>query len=179
MYSCLSSDAGHDVLFFFWFVSCFPLFLSFFSRTSVFYSFSHSFARLFVCSFVHSYVCLFVRSFLRRSFVRLFGCSFLSFNFLRLFLLFRFYPFFISFISFLNLHRLIEGDSLTICHLAELDGDTLYLYGPGSLDALDRNWGAQAVNSVQNISIKFINYDTIVPHLAKISSRFPSLVVSR
>ncbi|XP_031566917.1 leucine-rich repeat-containing protein 49-like [Actinia tenebrosa] len=72
--------------------------------------------------------------------------------------------------------KLIDGDSLSICHLAELDGDTLYLYGPGSLDALDRNWGAQAVNSVLNMSIKFINYDTIVPYFSKISTRFPSLV---
>ncbi|EDO45771.1 predicted protein, partial [Nematostella vectensis] len=67
------------------------------------------------------------------------------------------------------------NDNNTICHLAELDGETLYLYGPGSLDALDRNWGAQAVNSVSVISFKFIEYDAIVPHFHKIGTRFPSL----
>ncbi|XP_048583494.1 leucine-rich repeat-containing protein 49 isoform X2 [Nematostella vectensis] len=69
-----------------------------------------------------------------------------------------------------------ETSPLSICHLAELDGETLYLYGPGSLDALDRNWGAQAVNSVSVISFKFIEYDAIVPHFHKIGTRFPSLV---
>lgn len=68
---------------------------------------------------------------------------------------------------------------LSICHLAELDNDTLYLYGPGSLDALDRNWGNQAVQAVSAISFKFIDFDNIVPQLYKIRARFPSLVVSR
>jgi hypothetical protein len=74
--------------------------------------------------------------------------------------------------------RSVDVNSLSICHLAELDGETLFLYGPGSLDALDRNWGTQAVNTVSIISIKFIDYDTIVPHFHKICARFPSLVVS-
>ncbi|KAL9986928.1 hypothetical protein ACROYT_G001144 [Oculina patagonica] len=65
---------------------------------------------------------------------------------------------------------------LSICHLAELDNDTLYLYGPGSLDALDRNWGNQAVQAVQAISFKFIDFDNIVPQLYKIRARFPSLL---
>jgi len=65
---------------------------------------------------------------------------------------------------------------LSICHLAELDNDTLYLYGPGSLDALDRNWGNQAVQAVSAISFKFIDFDNIVPQLYKIRARFPSLV---
>ena len=67
---------------------------------------------------------------------------------------------------------------LSICHLAELDNDTLYLYGPGSLDALDRNWGNQAVQAVSAISFKFIDFDNIVPQLYKIRARFPSLLVS-
>lgn len=67
---------------------------------------------------------------------------------------------------------------LSICHLAELDSDMLYLYGPGSLDALDRNWGNQAVQAVTAISFKFIDFDLIVPQLYKIRARFPSLVVS-
>lgn len=67
---------------------------------------------------------------------------------------------------------------MSICHLAELDNDMLYLYGPGSLDALDRNWGNQAVQAVTAISFKFIDFDLIVPQLYKIRARFPSLVVS-
>lgn len=65
---------------------------------------------------------------------------------------------------------------LSICHLAELDSDTLFLYGPGSLDALDRHWGSQAVQAVSAISFKFIDFDNIVPQLYKIRARFPSLV---
>lgn len=73
-------------------------------------------------------------------------------------------------------YRSLDG-SLSICHLAELDGETLYLYGPGSLDALDRNWGTQAVNSVSLLFIKFIDFDAIVPYFHKICARFPALVV--
>ncbi|XP_028397143.1 leucine-rich repeat-containing protein 49-like isoform X2 [Dendronephthya gigantea] len=68
----------------------------------------------------------------------------------------------------------LEGVSdSTICHLAELEGETLYLYGPGSLDALDRNWGQQAANTVTNVVFKFIDFDDIVPHLGKIQIKFP------
>ena len=70
-----------------------------------------------------------------------------------------------------------DAAGVNICHLAELDSETLYLYGPGSLDALDRNWGSQAVSSVCTISFKFIDFDNIVPHFHKISVRFPSLAV--
>ena len=68
--------------------------------------------------------------------------------------------------------------SLSICHLAELDGETLYLYGPGALDALDRQWGAQASTAVNIITFKFIAFDEIVPHLHKLRNRFPSAHVS-
>lgn len=71
-----------------------------------------------------------------------------------------------------------EGRSdFTICHLAELEGETLYLYGPGSLDALDRNWGQQIVNTVTTIAFKFIDYDDIVPHLGKIHGKYPVIQV--
>ncbi|XP_068694422.1 leucine-rich repeat-containing protein 49-like [Montipora foliosa] len=72
--------------------------------------------------------------------------------------------------------RDIVPSPVSICHLAELDNDMLYLYGPGSLDALDRNWGNQAVQAVTGISFKFIDFDLIVPQLHKIRARFPSLV---
>jgi leucine-rich repeat-containing protein 49 len=65
----------------------------------------------------------------------------------------------------------------TICHLAELEGETLYLYGPGSLDALDRNWGQQAANTVTNAVFKFVDFDDIVPHLGKIQTKFPVVQV--
>lgn len=75
-----------------------------------------------------------------------------------------------------NTNRNTVPSPLSICHLAELDNDTLYLYGPGSLDALDRNWGNQAVQAVSAISFKFIDFDNIVPQLYKIRARFPSLL---
>ena len=62
---------------------------------------------------------------------------------------------------------------ITISHLAELEGDTLFFYGPGSLDALDRNWGQQAVNTITTVSFKFINYDDIVTYLGKLQIKFP------
>lgn len=65
----------------------------------------------------------------------------------------------------------------TICHLAELEGETLYLYGRGSLDAFDRNWGQQATNTVTNIVFKFIDFDEIVSHLGKVQIKFPIVQV--
>ncbi|CAH1797225.1 unnamed protein product [Owenia fusiformis] len=63
-----------------------------------------------------------------------------------------------------------------LCHLAELEGDTLNLYGTGSLEALDRNWGIQAAGAVTSVIFKFIDFDEIVKHLHKIRARFPSVV---
>ncbi|XP_070543525.1 leucine-rich repeat-containing protein 49-like isoform X2 [Ptychodera flava] len=62
-----------------------------------------------------------------------------------------------------------------VCHLAELEGDTLHLYGPGSLEALDKNWGIQAASAVSAVSFKFINFNEIAKHLHKIRSRFPNV----
>lgn len=69
------------------------------------------------------------------------------------------------------------GSDFTICHLVELEGETLFLYGPGSLDAFDRNWGQQTVNTVTTIAFKFIDYDDIVPHLGKLQAKFPVIQV--
>ncbi|XP_074650110.1 leucine-rich repeat-containing protein 49-like [Tubulanus polymorphus] len=63
----------------------------------------------------------------------------------------------------------------SLSHLAELDGDTLNLYGIGSLDALDRNWGIQAAAAINTVAFKFIDFDEIVQHLHKIRARFPSV----
>ena len=51
------------------------------------------------------------------------------------------------------------------------------LYGSGSLDALDRNWGIQAAGAVITISFKFIEFDEIAKHLHKIRARFPNVQV--
>ncbi|XP_071844530.1 leucine-rich repeat-containing protein 49-like isoform X2 [Apostichopus japonicus] len=61
------------------------------------------------------------------------------------------------------------------CHLAELEGTALNLYGPGSLDALDKSWGVQAAGSIDQISFKFIDFDKIAGHLHKIRLRFPNV----
>ncbi|XP_030832513.1 leucine-rich repeat-containing protein 49 isoform X3 [Strongylocentrotus purpuratus] len=62
-----------------------------------------------------------------------------------------------------------------VCHLAELDGDTLHLYGSGSLDALDKNWGVQAAGSISTVSIKFVDFNKVARHLQKIRLRFPNV----
>ncbi|XP_072167360.1 leucine-rich repeat-containing protein 49-like [Diadema setosum] len=62
-----------------------------------------------------------------------------------------------------------------VCHLAELEGDTLHLYGPGSLEALDKNWGVQAAGSITTIAINFIDFNLIARHLHKIRIRFPNV----
>ncbi|PIK35292.1 hypothetical protein BSL78_27879 [Apostichopus japonicus] len=60
------------------------------------------------------------------------------------------------------------------CHLAELEGTALNLYGPGSL-VLDKSWGVQAAGSIDQISFKFIDFDKIAGHLHKIRLRFPNV----
>lgn len=61
------------------------------------------------------------------------------------------------------------------CHLAELEGSTLNLYGPGSLEALDKSWGVQAAGSINTIAFRFIDFDQIASHLHKIRLRFPNV----
>ncbi|XP_013403686.1 leucine-rich repeat-containing protein 49 isoform X2 [Lingula anatina] len=65
--------------------------------------------------------------------------------------------------------------SLGTCHLAELEGDTLSLYGVGSLEALDRNWGIQAAGNITTIAFQFMDFTELVKHLGKIRARFPSV----
>ncbi|RUS69701.1 hypothetical protein EGW08_022537 [Elysia chlorotica] len=66
----------------------------------------------------------------------------------------------------------VIGDGLNM--LEQIEGDTLYLYGPQSLDAFDRNWGVQVAGAVSTIVFKFIDFDAIVRQLAKIRVRFPA-----
>lgn len=62
-------------------------------------------------------------------------------------------------------------------HLVEIDGDTLYLYGSGALDSLDRNWSVQTAGNIFTVFFIFIDYDEIVPVLPKLRIKFPSCVV--
>ena len=62
-------------------------------------------------------------------------------------------------------------------YLADLDGATLSLYGAGSLEAFDRNWGVQATGTVTTISFRFVDFDEIVRQLHKIRARFPNVQV--
>ncbi|XP_076444066.1 leucine-rich repeat-containing protein 49-like isoform X2 [Babylonia areolata] len=57
--------------------------------------------------------------------------------------------------------------------VAELEEDTLSLYGPLALGAFDRNWGLQAAGAVTTVLFKFIDFDEICKHLHKVRSRFP------
>uniref|UniRef100_A0A3Q3D1U6 Leucine rich repeat containing 49 n=1 Tax=Hippocampus comes TaxID=109280 RepID=A0A3Q3D1U6_HIPCM len=65
--------------------------------------------------------------------------------------------------------------SLSDNHLAELDGDTLRLFGLGALDVLERGWGAQTASAVTVIAFRYIHFDAIVPMLPRIRVKFPNL----
>lgn len=73
----------------------------------------------------------------------------------------------------------IQSLSLSDSHLAELDGDTLRLFGLGALEALERGWGVQTAGAVTVITLRYINFDAIVPTLPRIRVKFPNLSVSR
>ncbi|GFO31885.1 leucine-rich repeat-containing protein 49-like protein [Plakobranchus ocellatus] len=66
----------------------------------------------------------------------------------------------------------VIGEGLNM--LEQIEGDTLSLYGPQSLDAFDRNWGVQVAGAVSTIVFKFIDFDAIVRQLPKIRVRFPA-----
>ena len=63
-------------------------------------------------------------------------------------------------------------------NLADLEGDTLTLYGTQSLEALDRNWGMQAAGAVTHIIFKFIDFEDIAKQLYKVRTKFPGVQVS-
>lgn len=65
--------------------------------------------------------------------------------------------------------------SLSASHLAELENNSLNLYGSGSLEALDKDWGEKVISSVTTINFKYINFCDIVPHLCKLCRTFQSL----
>ncbi|MGH0115273.1 UNVERIFIED_CONTAM: hypothetical protein FKN15_006701 [Acipenser sinensis] len=65
--------------------------------------------------------------------------------------------------------------SVSDSHLAELDGETLRLFGLGALEALERGWGVQTAGAVTAIAFRYIDYDAIVPTLPRIRIKFPSV----
>lgn len=71
----------------------------------------------------------------------------------------------------------VQSLSLSDSHLAELDGDTLRLFGLGALEALERGWGVQTAAAVTVITFRYISFDAIVPTLPRIRVKFPNLSV--
>ncbi|XP_047437575.1 leucine-rich repeat-containing protein 49 isoform X2 [Mugil cephalus] len=70
----------------------------------------------------------------------------------------------------------VQSLSLSDSHLAELDGDTLRLFGLGALEALERGWGVQTAGAVTVITFRYINFDAIVPTLPRLRIKFPNLL---
>ncbi|XP_038640254.1 leucine-rich repeat-containing protein 49 isoform X2 [Scyliorhinus canicula] len=70
----------------------------------------------------------------------------------------------------------VQGLSIADSHLAELEGDTLHLYGFGALESLDRNWGVQTAGTVTTISFMFIDFDEIVTVLPRLRIKFPNIL---
>ena len=74
--------------------------------------------------------------------------------------------------------NIVQSLSLSESHLAELDGDTLRLFGAGALEALERGWGVQTASAVTTIAFRYISFDAIIPMLPRIRVKFPNLAVS-
>ncbi|XP_031424867.1 leucine-rich repeat-containing protein 49 isoform X2 [Clupea harengus] len=71
--------------------------------------------------------------------------------------------------------NIVQSLSLSESHLAELDGDTLRLFGAGALEALERGWGVQTASAVTTIAFRYISFDAIIPMLPRIRVKFPNL----
>ncbi|KAJ6664357.1 hypothetical protein lerEdw1_008576 [Lerista edwardsae] len=74
------------------------------------------------------------------------------------------------------LNKTTQVLSVVETHLVEVEGDTLFLYGSGALESLDRNWSVQTAGSVITIFFIFIDFDEIVPILPKLKIKFPNCV---
>ncbi|XP_036593165.1 leucine-rich repeat-containing protein 49 isoform X1 [Trichosurus vulpecula] len=68
----------------------------------------------------------------------------------------------------------LQGLAVIENHLVEVDGDTLFLYGSGALESLDRNWSVQTAGLVTTVSFTFIEFDEIVQVLPKLKIKFPN-----
>ncbi|XP_039531795.1 leucine-rich repeat-containing protein 49-like [Pimephales promelas] len=69
----------------------------------------------------------------------------------------------------------VQSLSMSERHLAELEGDTLRLFGPGALETLERCWGVQTASSVTTVSFRYIHFDSIIPTFLRIRLKFPNL----
>ncbi|XP_072551948.1 leucine-rich repeat-containing protein 49 [Salminus brasiliensis] len=69
----------------------------------------------------------------------------------------------------------VQSLSLSESHVAELDGETVRLFGPGALETLERGWGVQTASAVTTIAFRYIQFDSIVPTLPRIRLKFPNL----
>ncbi|XP_069758480.1 leucine-rich repeat-containing protein 49 isoform X2 [Narcine bancroftii] len=72
----------------------------------------------------------------------------------------------------------IQGLSIVESHLAELERDTLHLYGLGALESLERGWGVQTAAIVTTVSFMFLDFDEIVPVLPRLRMKFPNILVT-
>uniref|UniRef100_A0A8D0GKL2 Leucine rich repeat containing 49 n=1 Tax=Sphenodon punctatus TaxID=8508 RepID=A0A8D0GKL2_SPHPU len=72
------------------------------------------------------------------------------------------------------LSNAVQGLSVLDSHLVEVEGDTLYLYGSGALESLDRNWSVQTAGTVTTVFFTFIEFDEIVQVLPKLKIKFPN-----
>ncbi|XP_069758479.1 leucine-rich repeat-containing protein 49 isoform X1 [Narcine bancroftii] len=70
----------------------------------------------------------------------------------------------------------IQGLSIVESHLAELERDTLHLYGLGALESLERGWGVQTAAIVTTVSFMFLDFDEIVPVLPRLRMKFPNIL---
>ncbi|XP_032870994.1 leucine-rich repeat-containing protein 49 isoform X1 [Amblyraja radiata] len=70
----------------------------------------------------------------------------------------------------------LQGLSIAESHLAELERDTLHLYGLGALESLERSWGVQSAAAVTTVSFMFIDFDEIIPMLPRLRIKFPNIL---
>ncbi|ROL42154.1 Leucine-rich repeat-containing protein 49 [Anabarilius grahami] len=69
----------------------------------------------------------------------------------------------------------VQSLSMSDSHLAELDGETLRLFGPGALETLERCWGVQTAASVTTVAFRYVHFDSIIPNFLRIRLKFPNL----
>ncbi|XP_073706364.1 leucine-rich repeat-containing protein 49-like [Garra rufa] len=69
----------------------------------------------------------------------------------------------------------VQSLSMSDSHLAELDGETLRLFGPAALETLERCWGVQTASSVTTIAFRYMPFDSIIPMFLRIRLKFPNL----
>ncbi|XP_067275266.1 leucine-rich repeat-containing protein 49 [Pseudorasbora parva] len=69
----------------------------------------------------------------------------------------------------------VQSLSMSDSHLAELDGETLRLFGPGALETLERCWGIQTASSITTVAFRYMHFDSIIPNFLRIRLKFPNL----